>query len=72
VLRQASPDGTGLLWAEVEGQVLLVLVEDAQLRALVGVDDCEDLGDGFADVVARGRYLLASCFALGITGKLCS
>lgn len=45
VLRQASSDGTGLLWSEVEWEVLLVLVEQAELRALVGVDDCEDLGD---------------------------
>lgn len=45
VLRQTSPDGARLLWSEVEGEVLLVLVEEAELRALVGVDDCEDLGD---------------------------
>lgn len=45
VLAQSSPNGTGLLWAEIEGKVLLVLVEEAELRALVGVDDCEDLGD---------------------------
>ena len=45
VLAQASSDGTGLLWSEVEGLVLLALVEQAQLRSLVGVDDCEDSGD---------------------------
>lgn len=45
VLAQTSADGTGLLWSEVEGKVLLVLVEEAELGALVGVDDCEDLCD---------------------------
>ena len=44
-LRQTSSDGTSLLGSEVEGEVLLSLVEEPQLRALVGVDDCEDLGD---------------------------
>jgi hypothetical protein len=45
VLAQASSDGTGLLWSEVEGEVFLALVEEAELRSLIGVDDCEDLGD---------------------------
>jgi len=45
VLRQTSSDGTSLLGSEVEGEVLLSLVEEAQLRAWVGVDDCEDFGD---------------------------
>lgn len=45
VLGQTSSDGAGLLGSEVEGKVLLVLVEEAELRALVGVDDCENLGD---------------------------
>ena len=39
VLRQVSPDCAGLLGTEVERDVLLALVEDAQLRALVRVDD---------------------------------
>ena len=52
LLAQSSADGTGLLCAEVEGKVLLVLVEDAQLRALVDVDDGQDASDGLADVVA--------------------
>ena len=52
LLAQCSADGTGLLCAEVEGQVLLVLVEDAQLRALVDVDDGQDAGDRLADIVA--------------------
>jgi hypothetical protein len=45
VLAQASSDGTGLLWSEVEREVFLVLVEEAELCSLVGVDDCEDLRD---------------------------
>jgi hypothetical protein len=45
VLAQASSNGTGLLWSEVEGEVFLVLVEEAELRTLVGVDNCEDLGN---------------------------
>jgi len=40
-----------LLGAEVEGKVLLVLVEQAELGALVGVDYGEDLCDGFADIM---------------------
>lgn len=42
---QSSTDGSGLLWSEVEWEVLLVLVEDSQLVSLVGVDDCEGSGD---------------------------
>ena len=52
VLGQSPADGAGLLGAEVEGQVLLALVEDAELSALVGVDDGEDASDRLADVVA--------------------
>lgn len=52
LLRQAPPHGARLLRAQVEGHVLLVFVEDAELGALVGVDDGEDAGDGFADIVA--------------------
>lgn len=51
-LGQTAADGAGLLWAEVKWHVLLVLVEQAELGALVGVDDGQDLGDGLADVVA--------------------
>ena len=56
VLCQTSTDGTGLLLAEIEREVLLALVEDAELCALVGVDDSEAAGDGLADVVAVLRY----------------
>jgi len=54
LLGQTATDGAGLLWAEVERDVLLVLVEEAELGALVGVDDGQNLGDGLADVVAVG------------------
>ena len=54
VLGHAPADGAGLLCTEVEREVLLVLVEDAELCALVGVDDGEDASDRFADVVAVG------------------
>jgi hypothetical protein len=52
VLGHSPADGTGLLCAEVERHVLLALVEDAELSALVGVDDGEDASDRLADVVA--------------------
>ncbi len=47
-----------MLWSEVEGEVLLVLVKQAELRALVGVDDCENLGDRLSEIVAiKNRYI---------------
>ena len=49
VLGHSPADGASLLGAEVERQVLLALVEDAELSALVGVDDGEDAGDRLAD-----------------------
>jgi hypothetical protein len=52
LLGQTSSDGAGLLLSEVEGKVLLVLVEQTELSALVGVDDGQDLGDRLADIVA--------------------
>lgn len=45
VLAQTSSDCTRLLWSEIEGQVLLVLVEEAELGALVCVNDSKDLRD---------------------------
>ena len=45
VLAQAPPDRSGLLGAQVEGEVFLLLVEDAELLSLVRVDDGEDAGD---------------------------
>ena len=49
VLRQAAADGAGLLGAEVEGEVLLVLVELAEVLASLLVDDGENAGDRLAD-----------------------
>ena len=49
---KAATDGTCLLGAEVEGHVLLVLVEQAHVVALLGVDDGQDAGDRLAEVVA--------------------
>lgn len=54
MLAQASSDRTGLLGSEVEGEVFLVLVEEAELCSLVGVDDCEDLGNRLSDIMAIG------------------
>jgi hypothetical protein len=51
VLCEPSSDSAGLLWSEIEGKVFLVLVEDAELRALACVDDGQNSGDGFAEVV---------------------
>lgn len=49
-----------MLGTQVEREVFLVLVEEAELGALVRVDDGEDFGDGFAEVVAVvGEILLA-------------
>lgn len=52
VLGHAATQGAGELRAEVEREVFLVLVEQTQLGALVGVDDGEDTGDRLADVAA--------------------
>lgn len=49
---QSPPDGTGLLWAEIKWKVLLALVENAELVALLGVDDSKNLSDGLAYVMA--------------------
>lgn len=72
LLAQSSADGTGLLCAEVEGKVLLVLVEDAQLRALVDVDDGQDASDGLADVVATRKVMSEnSCSCRGSCACVC-
>ena len=59
-LRQPPPNRPRLLRAQVEREVFLALVQEAQLRALLGVDVGEDAGDGFAEVVAglRGGALV--------------
>lgn len=50
---QAAADGAGVARPQVERNVLFALVVQAQLVPLGGVDDCEDAGDGFAEVVAE-------------------
>lgn len=54
-LRQPPPNGPRLLGAQVEREIFLALVEEAQLRALLSVDVGEDAGDGFPEVVAGLR-----------------
>lgn len=51
-------------YAEVEREVLLALVEEAELGALLGVDDGEDARDALAHVVD------ASELAAGASGNL--
>jgi hypothetical protein len=59
---QAAADGTSLLVAEVEGKVLRLLVELAEVLALLLVDDGEDTGDRLADSVAGGGVsIVSSC-----------
>jgi hypothetical protein len=61
VLGEGAAQGAGLLGPQVEGQILLLLVEEAQLVALGRVDDGQDAGDGLADVVAVNPFPLVSC-----------
>ena len=50
--RQTTTDGTSLLGAQIQGQVLLVLIKKPELRSLLEVDNGEDAGDRLAQVVA--------------------
>lgn len=52
VLGETAAQLTGELGAEVEREVLLVLVEQTQLSALVGVDNGEDTSNRLANVAA--------------------
>jgi len=52
LLRQTATESAGQLGPEVERQVLLVLVEQAELSALLGVDDGQNTGDRLPEVVA--------------------
>lgn len=52
VLSESAAQGTGVLGSEVEREERLVLVEQAELGALVEVDDGENAGDRLANVVA--------------------
>lgn len=68
VLGQPPPDGASLLGSKIERQVLLFRVEETELRPLVLVDDCEDAGDGFAEVVAAAGLWISDfpccCFPI--------
>lgn len=61
---QSAADGTGLLCAEIEWEILLLCVEDAELMALVGVDDGEGSCDGFAEVVSVFSMIVSLLFFL--------
>lgn len=52
VLGETAAESTGELGAEVKRSVLLALVEQAELSALVGVDDGQNASDRLANVVA--------------------
>lgn len=58
--RQTSADGASGLGPQVERLVGLVLVEQAELVALLDVDDGEDAGNGLAEVVAVGSAILVT------------
>lgn len=64
VLGKTATDLTGELGAEVERKVLLVLVEQTQLSALVGVDDGENASDRLANLAAKKmkKFQSVSCF----------
>ena len=54
-LSEASADGTGLLGSEVKGEVLLALVELAEVLPLLLVHDGQHTRDRLADGVAIDR-----------------
>lgn len=60
VLAQTSSDRTRLLGSEIERHVLLVLVEEAQLRALVCVNDSKDLRDRLSEIMAAGNPFVST------------
>lgn len=64
VLGEPAAEGAGELGAEVKREELLVLVEEAELRALVGVDDGEDTSDRLADVVAVIVSILSNLWCI--------
>lgn len=55
VLGETAAEVASELGAEVKRKVFLVLVEQTQLGALVGVDNSQDAGDRLADVAAVWR-----------------
>ena len=56
---QPSPDCSSLFGSEVKRKILLLRIKESELRPLVLIDDCEDAGYRFADVVAVERSRLA-------------
>ena len=54
---QRPPHGTGLLRPKVEREILLLRVILAQSVALIGVGNCQDTGDGFAEIVTVASTL---------------
>ncbi len=60
LLAQPSADRASLLCPEIKGNVFLVLVEKTELCSLIGVDDCEDLGDRFAEIMAEATGVSTS------------
>ena len=60
MLCESSTQGTRQLGAEVEREIWLVLVEQTELSALVGVDDSKNTGDRFADIVAGEKVLVSA------------
>lgn len=51
LLRQPPPNRPRLFRSQIQRQVLLLLIEKPELRSLVRVDDCQDLGNRFPKVV---------------------
>jgi hypothetical protein len=54
-LGELSADCTGLLWSEIDREVLLALVELAQVLALLRVHNSQDASDRLANAIAIGR-----------------
>ena len=52
---QLTPDGPGLLWAQIFGHVFLATVEASQVLLLFLVDHSEDTSHRFADGVAENK-----------------
>lgn len=55
MLGESSSDGARLLGAEIERRVLLALVEQSELRTLVGVYDGEDASNALPDIMDAGE-----------------
>ena len=55
LLSQPPPNRPGLFRSQIKRQILLLLVEQAQLRSLVCIDHGKDFGDGFAEVVTMNE-----------------